>query len=204
MIRLVFVPVEQLLVMNEPEIVHDKQLVTLDKYCTKSDVNRQNSKMSSIRKVLDKESPVKDNITKWCSSYAHMYSKTAKVLVSIPNHSGLADRIVGIVSSYLFAILSDRVFKIGKRKGLRSIGDAFVPSNDCPLDWTRPIDPPWVIETLRDKATVRQYNTSVLKSGYYAVNTIDDQELQNKFIKENIEPLLGSSDTNTTFICINR
>lgn len=126
---------------------------------------------------------------------------TTKSLVAVPNLSGLADRITGLVTVFLMSMLTKRTFMVGKRPELLDLELVFDSPN---INWSRPPDPLWLFEPLQYKAAKRNYNSSVLAAKeYYALNTIDDYRLQDKLIRQNLNDLLGGS-SKTTLIAINR
>jgi hypothetical protein len=142
----------------------------------------------------------------WQEEYSKFHkeklnSSNKKMLVAIPNLSGMADRIVGLVTTFMVAFLTDRVFQIGERSPLPHMDVAFTSPY---INWTRPEDEAWLIEPLNHKAKIRNYNDSVLSSKkYFAVNTIDDWKLQDKFLRQDLNQLMGE-DAETTFLVINR
>lgn len=144
----------------------------------------------------------------WPAEYTRLHSEMVKMsskpklLVAIPNLSGLADRIIGLASVSVFALLTNRAVQVGNRPELTNLEVAFTSTH---VNWTRAQDPPWLIEPLKYKATTRNYNESVLASGlYYGVNTIDDIRLQDRFLRQDIEEIVGGKDVLTSFVSINR
>jgi hypothetical protein len=120
-----------------------------------------------------------------------------------PLFLGMADRILGFTSVFVFAMLSNRIFQIGKRFPLPDMEEVFVSPN---INWSRSdsAEPDWIIEPLQHKAKARNYNSSILETKkYYAVNTIDDWKLQDKFLRQDISQILGK-EFQTTFIAMNR
>ncbi len=144
--------------------------------------------------------------SQWQEEYAKFHkdmlnSPNKKTLVAVPNLSGMADRVIGFVTTFLIAYLTDRVFQIGERSPLPRMNVAFISPY---INWTRVEDEPWLIEPLMHKAKVRNYNDTVLASKkYFAVNTIDDWKLQDKFLRQNLNDLIGR-DVETTLLVINR
>eukprot|EP01031_Cornospumella_fuschlensis_P034089 gene34089-41262_t len=126
---------------------------------------------------------------------------TAKFLVAVPNLSGLADRVIGIVSSFMLAMLTGRAFQIGPRSPLIPLQSVF---NTKYINWIRPADPEWIIEPLKYKAKEMNYNSTVLsEKRHFAVNTLDNWKLLNNFLSQNLDGLLGG-DAQITYIVINR
>lgn len=114
---------------------------------------------------------------------------------------GLADRVIGFSTACMIAILTNRVFQIGRRHELPILETTFTSPY---INWTRAQDPHWMIDPLRHKANPRNYNSSVLESRkFFAVNTIDDFRLQDRLLRGNLNELMGS-DAQTTLIAINR
>lgn len=58
-----------------------------------------------------------------------------KRAVSLGAEVGLADRLVGTLSVFFYAMLSGRVFQIATYKGLVGLHEAFLPASD--IDWRR-------------------------------------------------------------------
>jgi hypothetical protein len=151
---------------------------------------------------------------------AIMQSPNPRILVAIPNLSGkniisfilftlyypiflgLADRIIGFSTTCMIAILTNRAFQVGQRSGLPPISPTFYSPY---LNWTRSgIEPDWVIEPLKYKAKIRNFNESILSTGLYnAVNTIEDYRLLDRLLRENLEDLMHRTAA-TTFLAINR
>eukprot|EP01038_Epipyxis_sp_PR26KG_P017036 gene17036-23418_t len=122
-------------------------------------------------------------------------------LVAIPNLSGLADRVIGFTTVFLFSMLTNRLFQIGDRNELTLISTAFISNS---INWSRPQDQDWIIEPLKHKASQRNYNNSILDThSYYAVNTIDDWKLQDRFLRQDLNSIFPI-DYKTIFISINR
>ena len=113
----------------------------------------------------------------------------------------MADRVVGLATTLLIAILTDRAFQMGRRGKLPIFEAAFeAPS----FNWSRDPDPDWLIEPLNEKANPRNYNQSVLESKeYYAVNTINDIRLQDSLLRKDLSVIMGG-DARTTMMVGNR
>lgn len=119
--------------------------------------------------------------------------------------TGLADRVIGIVSICMFAMLSGRAFQISHRSPLIDLQAVFTSKH---IDWIRPVPSPeeenWIILPLKHDARIRNYNESILSlKEYYAVNTIDDWRLQDKFLRQHLHALLPQ-DYSTIFMVMNR
>jgi hypothetical protein len=116
----------------------------------------------------------------------------------------MADRVLGFTTVFVFAMLSNRVFQIGRRHPLPNMEAVFSSPN---INWTRDngmYEPDWIIEPLQHKAKIRNYNSSILETKKYnAVNTIDDWRLQDRFLRQNIVEILGK-DYQNVFIVMNR
>ncbi|RYH21766.1 hypothetical protein EON65_20195 [archaeon] len=143
----------------------------------------------------------------WAQKYIKLHKESllapssAKYLVAVPNLSGLADRVIGIVSSFMLAMLTNRVFQIGPRHPLIPLQSVF---NTQHINWLRPADADWIIEPLKYKAKEMNYNSSVLdEQRHYAVNTLDNWKLIDKLLTQNLDGILGE-DAQTTYIVINR
>jgi hypothetical protein len=114
----------------------------------------------------------------------------------------MADRIIGFTTIFAFAMVTNRIFQIGKRAPLPNIEEVFQSPY---IDWTRKdYEPEWIIEPLQHKAKVRNYNSTILDNKqYFAVNTIDDWKLQDKFLRQDISVLLGK-EYQYSYIVMNR
>lgn len=155
------------------------QLVPTEKYCTKLDT--------------------------WMKSYStfhqdNIIKDTSPKLIFVPILSGLADRLIGVSTSFLFAVLTDRVFQIGNRHQLPFLETIFTSPH---INWTRGTDEEWLLDPLRDITAIRNYEQSILSQGKYnAVNTINQYKLQDAFLRQDISHLFGTSEN--VFISINR
>jgi hypothetical protein len=115
---------------------------------------------------------------------------------------GLADRVIGMVTTCMIAMLTDRAFQVGRRGTLVNLETIF---HSPYINWTRESDADWLIEPLKHDAKVRQYNNTVLSSKeYYAVNTINDFKLQDRLLRGDLHALMGGDDVQTTMLMINR
>eukprot|EP01031_Cornospumella_fuschlensis_P033911 gene33911-41036_t len=145
----------------------------------------------------------------WADKYITFHQESilaqesAKFLVFYPNLSGLADRIIGIVSSCMFAMLTNRVFQIAHRTSLISLQSVFVSQH---IDWQRSAtDPAWILECMKFNASDRYCNSSNALSDqhYFPLNTLEKLYLLEMFRSQDIGSLLGG-ESQTTFIAINR
>lgn len=102
----------------------------------------------------------------------------------------------------MVAMLTDRVFQMSKRGFLPSLESAFLAPN---LQWSRPADPDWTLEPLRETAVVRNYNLSIQEShSYYAVNLISDNRLYDNLLRNGCPFLHASESRDTVFTVNNR
>lgn len=121
-------------------------------------------------------------------------------LVAVPHLSGLADRIIACVTIQMFALLTNRAFQTSIRIPLPDLGKVFSSSY---ISWGRGEDPEYLIEPLREKASHRQYNESIISKGeFFAINTINDIKLQDRFLRQDLNKELGSSEN--VMIVMNR
>lgn len=98
-------------------------------------------------------------------------------------------------------MLTDRAFQIGYRQPLIPLETVFTSPN---INWQRPKDDDWLLQPLRHDAAQRNYNSSVLESKeYFAVNTIDDWKLQDKFLRQKLQSIL-TEDAQTVMAVLNR
>jgi hypothetical protein len=189
-----------------------------------------NDKLKMIHDILQQRSHFTNNkCGTWKDNYLQHYKQLVakpeserQYLVAVPNlsgtsflfclfsfffcylFSGMADRVLGFTTVFIFAILSNRIFQIGRRHSLPNMEAVFSSPN---INWTRNnglYEPDWIVEPLQHKAKLRNYNTSILETKKYnAVNTIDDWRLQDRFLRQNIIEILGK-DYQTVFIVMNR
>lgn len=143
--------------------------------------------------------------TNWQGEYANVHKNALlkpRRVVAIPNLSGFADRIVGLVTVCVLGIVTNRAFQVGRRPELPNFEKVFTGPF---INWTRAEDPEWLIEPLKYKASVRNYNQTVLDSKqYFGVNTIDDIKLQDKLLRQDINLILGGADVVDSMVAINR
>lgn len=145
--------------------------------------------------------------SRWQQKYKELHEnilngkRPKALLVLIPNISGLADRIVGCITTFMVAYLTDRAFQIGQRSILHPLDHIFTSPM---INWTRAADPDWLLAPLLPQNTERNYNETILKSKeYYAVNTIDDQNTLRQLIDQDLHVMMGS-DARMTLMIINR
>lgn len=148
-----------------------------------------------------------------CGSWDNWYAKLhrqillqpprqQRLLVAMPNLSGLADRMVGLASVTLFGLLTNRAVQVGRRPGLPNFELVFGQPN---VNWTRQDDSEWIVNPLRYLATERNYNSSVLSSKeYFGVNTIDNHQLQERLLTDQLDEVFGGKDVITVLISLNR
>lgn len=116
--------------------------------------------------------------------------------------SGLADRVIGSVTAFMIAILTDRAFQVGRRYSLPHLETVF---SSPFINWTREEDADWLIEPLKHDAKMRQYNHTVMETKeYFAVNTINDIRFQDKLLRGDLQALMGGQEISTTMLAINR
>lgn len=164
--------------------------------------------LTQLVALLGERVPYQTTCGDWQAEYAKLHAEILqrpegqrKILVAVPNLSGLADRITGLVTVTTFAILTGRAIQVGRRPSLPNLETVFTSPY---VNWTREEDPDWLIEPLKFKASERQYNQSVLDTHkYYGINTIDDWKLQDRFINSDINDLLDPN-YETVLISMNR
>jgi hypothetical protein len=143
--------------------------------------------------------------TDWANKYSSFHQKSidqkdAQILVAVPNLSGLADRIIGLVTVCMFAMLTNRVFQVGHRDPLISLDTIFSAPN---INWIRPPDEEWLLEPLKYNTKTPTYNNSILESKqYFAINTLDNWKLQDRFLRDKISSVIG--DARISLIVMNR
>ena len=154
--------------------------------------------LAGLQAVLDRR--YKCNET-WMRAYAAKHEQLLPVrrLVHVPFLSGLADRIIGLVTSTAFAVLIDRAIQSGKRPPLPPLEGLF--TSPFGVNWTRGYDEEWLLDVLKDKANPRQYNASVLSAGEFtAVHTLNDYKLLDKFLRQDINQIFGDKVRNVMFL----
>lgn len=143
----------------------------------------------------------------WKEEYKLFHKKelsqhSPKILVAVPHLSGFADRVIGFTTVFMISILTNRAIQISNRGLLPPLNLAFHFPN---IHFNRKEDEPWLIEPLKHKASVRNYNESVLESKkYFAVNTLDDFRLQDRLLRGNLTDILGGSNIETVLMVTNR
>lgn len=157
--------------------------------------------VNSLHKLIPTDKYCANSWTQTYTKFHHdnVLTNSSK-LIFVPILSGLADRIIGTSTSFLFAVLTNKVFQIGNRHQLPNFETVFTSPN---INWTRHVDEEWLLDPLRDNAANRYYDQATLAQGkYYAVNTINQYKLQDAFLRQDINNLLGNSYN--IFISINR
>ena len=104
----------------------------------------------------------------WQDGYRQSFSHIDHdLMVAVPHKSGIADQITGIVTVFLWALITHRRFQIASLPGLTPLQVAF----DRPYwDWDRPQDPDWLLEPLAEAAM--NFNSSVSPTEAVAYNMI--------------------------------
>lgn len=134
----------------------------------------------------------------WMNWYTLLHNKmlhqaSPRILVAIPHRSGMADRIVGLTTAFMMAILTERAFQIGRLTGLPDLELAFTSPY---IDWSRAVDPDWLTAPLVVNATQRNYNTSyLLLQKHNAVNTIENDKLLTVLTSSDLYSQLGDAET---------
>lgn len=131
--------------------------------------------------------------TTWMKEYAtrHAALLPTRVLVHVPFMSGLADRIIGLVTSTAFAVVIGRAVHSGRRPPLQPLENIF---SSPYINWTREYDADWLLEPLKDKANPKNYNASVLaQNEYNAIHTLNDYKLLDRFLRQDIDKIFGSA-----------
>ena len=111
----------------------------------------------------------------WQSAYTKAHRQAGahggfvKSIVAVPHNSGIADRITGLVSVFLWGLAAGRKFQIGSLPGLHPLQSAF---NSPHINWERPQDPDWMIEPLYESAINKDYNQTVSWKSLAAFNMI--------------------------------
>ena len=85
--------------------------------------------------------------TSWMQAYTAQHKQLTPLrrLVHVPFLSGLADRIIGFVTSTAFAVLSNRAIQSGKRPPLPPLEGFFTSPY---VNWTRDYDEDWLLDDL--------------------------------------------------------
>ena len=146
--------------------------------------------LDSLQKTLDARH--KCNTT-WMGKYAQRHKELLgleKRLVHVPFLSGLADRIIGLVTTTTFAFFTDRAVQSGRRPPLLPLETFFTSPY---INWTRAYDPDWLLVPLHEKANPKQYNDTIVKSGEFnAVNTHNNWKLLDAFLRQDIDKIFGA------------
>lgn len=139
----------------------------------------------------------------WQSAYtkahrqAGAHGGSVKTIVAVPHKSGIADRITGLVSVFLWGLAAGRKFQIGLLPGLHPLQSAF---NSPHINWKRSQDPDWMIEPLYESAITKDYNQTVSWKSLAAFNMIGGRltELWDGDL------ISQSADTDTLMVASNR
>lgn len=166
-----------------------------------TDLHDLHELVSTLRKLTPTEKHCSNS---WTENYSKFHrenvAKDTPKLIFIPNISGLADRIIGLTTSLLLAVLTNRVFQIGNRSVLLSLDILFNAPN---IDWMRQLDEEWLIEPLRDSADIINYNETILAEGKYsAINSIRNDSVVAAIAQSDVGNVLGNSKN--VFLVLNR
>ena len=103
---------------------------------------------------------------------------------------------------FFVSILLNRTFQIGNREYVPSFENAFSFNK---IDWRRKKDPEWLIEPLKEGASPRNYNDTIISSNkFYGVNLIEHKKLQEKLVTSNLLDIIGGSNVQTVMMSNNK
>lgn len=156
-----------------------------------------------------------DGCGAWREKYMDLHrgilsgSLPPRYLVSIAVEAGLADRVIGILTEFYFAVLTNRAFQITTYGTLPRFEAAF---NAPYINWSRLMDPPEVTDNLkytyrglRGYQGNRLYGPDVNTSLYWPMYLVND-EISNRFFSSaNVSTFpQGHADVQTVFVASNR
>lgn len=186
-------------------------------YASKSSTHKNDSilieEIASILKSKYTERQEFCSKQKWWDEYKENHAKILKskdprLLVFVPHLSGkatdllfsvcivtaffigLADRIIGLTTLCLFAMVTNRAFQIGKRSALPNFETVFDLPN---INWLRePEDPEWLVEPLTWFAHAdRHYNQSIVNANtYFGINGLENFPLLDRLVKDDLNAIL--------------
>eukprot|EP00611_Tribonema_gayanum_P028478 TRINITY_DN7331_c0_g1_i1.p1 TRINITY_DN7331_c0_g1~~TRINITY_DN7331_c0_g1_i1.p1 ORF type:complete len:446 (+),score=61.44 TRINITY_DN7331_c0_g1_i1:44-1381(+) len=154
----------------------------------------------------------------WQESYMDFHERTLagtlppRYLVSVAVEAGLADRLIGTISQFYLALLSERAFQI------TTAGQTLPPlewAYDAPfINWTRADDPPILTDRLkftykgqRGYVGDRQYppNDDVDTSKYWGMYLVNSDNANSFYEVSDLKGIPeGHEDAETVFITSNR
>ena len=143
----------------------------------------------------------------WQAEYSRLHSSILRgeapprFAVSIAIEAGFADNVVGIISEFYFALLSNRAFQITTHDPIPSYRAAFNSPN---INWTRHVDDPEeIIAPIRHLYQgERKYGPEIDPTKYAGVYLINDDHETWK--RGNLRQWPDGGVAETVFLCSNR
>lgn len=166
-------------------------------------INKQEMKIVSDRCGIWQESYIKLH-----QSILNGHSKP-RYLVSVAVEAGLGDRILGTITEFAFALLTNRAFQLITYGTLPRFEAAFSAPN---INWSRSIDNDSLIDNLkytyrnqRGYGGDRSYLSSINTDLYWPLYLINDDRGNEFFAKANVSTYpLGHENVQTIFAASNR
>ena len=106
------------------------------------------------------------------SSNVSLRHKNSVTLVSVPHFTGIADRLIGITTLFLFSVASNRKFQIADHYGLHNFNTSF--HDTFHINWYRPPEPEWVMIPLAKDKQDEYDKSKYIKANYYMFNGLTD------------------------------
>lgn len=156
-----------------------------------------------------------DSPKTWQQAYINMHrrilngSEPQRYLVMVTVEAGFSDRMIGVLTGFMFALLTNRAFQIITYGSLPRFEAAFTAPN---IDWSRPKDPDYLINNLkftyrrvRGYIGNRSYGSNVDTKRYWPMYLINDDAQNSFYSYDNVSNYpLNHSDVETVFMASNR
>lgn len=145
----------------------------------------------------------------WQAEYSRLHASILRgeapprYAVSIAVEAGFADNVVGLISEFFFALLSNRAFQITTHAPIPPYSAAFDSPN---INWTRHVDDPEnVIMPVRHLFSgERKYGPEVDAKKYAGVYLVNQDHLMEAWLKENLRLWPEGGQAETVFLSSNR
>ena len=129
------------------------------------------------------------NCGSWQNDYTVLHARilsgqaSSRYAVAVAVEAGLTDNLVGVITSFFYAVLSDRAFQISTHSDLPDLADAYDFPN---INITRHIaDPEHLTLPVHFKHTgSRQYGPEVDASKYAAVYLVNQDAESLRVVRE--------------------
>ncbi len=145
----------------------------------------------------------------WQSEYSRLHASIvsgqapARYVVSVAVEAGFADNVVGIITEFFYALLTNRAFQITSHHPLPDFSAAFDSPN---INWTRHvIDPESVVMPVRHTHKgERKHGPEVDPKKYAGVYMVNNNDINEVFSTHNLRSWPEGGDAENVFLCSNR